>query len=198
MTKAAGNEKTMDIPKKAGEYKLYIRYADGSVSSASTFTLYVGEASDIANVSEGQNVNVSKIRPLVLELSTDYSYTLNGKAIENGYEISTAGTWTLKAESETIVFTTSVTEANQILDTDITVGSGEEFHFSSVLSDGTKTIWLAPSGLSAFDEKDPTMSKAAGDSSSMKAPIQPGKYILTIVDSKGGILSQSDAFVTVE
>lgn len=198
MTKAAGNEKTMDIPKKAGEYKLYIRYADGSVSGASTFTLYVGEASDIANVSEGQNVNVSKIRPLVLELSADYSYTLNGKAIENGYEISTAGTWTLKAESETIVFTTSVTEANQILDTDITVGSGEEFHFSSVLSDGTKTIWLAPSGLSAFDEKDPTMSKAAGDSSSMKAPIQPGKYILTIVDSKGGILSQSDAFVTVE
>lgn len=198
MTKAAGNEKTMDIPKEAGEYKLYIRYADGSVSGASTFTLYVGEASDIANVSEGQNVNVSKIRPLVLELSADYSYTLNGKAIENGYEISTAGTWTLKANSETIVFTTSVTEANQILDSDITVGSGEEFRFSSVLSDGTKTIWLAPSGLSAFDEKDPTMSKAAGDSSSMKAPIQPGRYILTIVDSKGGILSQSDAFVTVE
>ncbi len=198
MTKAAGNEKTMDIPKEAGEYKLYIRYADGSVSGASTFTLYVGEASDIANVSEGQNVNVSKIRPLVLELSADYSYTLNGKAIENGYEISTAGTWTLKANSETIVFTTSVTEANQILDSDITVGSGEEFHFSSILSDGTKTIWLAPSGLSAFDEKDPTMSKAAGDSSSMKAPIQPGRYILTIVDSKGGILSQSDAFVTVE
>lgn len=198
MTKAAGNEKTMDIPKEAGEYKLYIRYADGSVSGASTFTLYVGEASDIANVSEGQNVNVSKIRPLVLELSADYSYTLNGKAIENGYEISTAGTWTLKANSETIVFTTSVTEANQILDSDITVGSGEEFHFSSIISDGTKTIWLAPSGLSAFDEKDPTMSKAAGDSSSMKAPIQPGRYILTIVDSKGGILSQSDAFVTVE
>lgn len=198
MTKAAGNEKTMDIPKKAGEYKLYIRYADGSVSGASTFTLYVGEASNIANVSEGQNVNVSKIRPLVLELSSEYSYTLNGKAIENGYEISTAGTWTLKADSETIVFTTSVTEANQILDSDITVGSGEEFHFSSVLSDGTKTIWLAPSGLSAFDEKDPSMSKAAGDSSSMKAPTQPGRYILTIVDSKGGILSQSDAFVTVE
>lgn len=198
MTKAAGNEKTMDIPKEAGEYKLYIRYADGSVSSASTFTLYVGEASDIANVSEGQNVNVSKIRPLVLELLPEYSYTLNGKAIENGYEISTAGTWTLKANSETIVFTTSVTEANQILDSDITVGSGEEFHFSSIISDGTKTIWLAPSGLSAFDEKDPTMSKAAGDSSSMKAPIQPGRYILTIVDSKGGILSQSDAFVTVE
>lgn len=198
MTKAAGNEKTMDIPKEAGEYKLYIRYADGSVSGASTFTLYVGEASDIANVSEGQNVNVSKIRPLVLELLPEYSYTLNGKAIENGYEISTAGTWTLKANSETIVFTTSVTEANQILDSDITVGSGEEFHFSSILSDGTKTIWLAPSGLSAFDEKDPTMSKAAGDSSSMKAPIQPGRYILTIVDSKGGILSQSDAFVTVE
>ncbi|MCI9410551.1 MAG: hypothetical protein HFG36_00600 [Eubacterium sp.] len=198
MTKAAGNEKTMDIPKEAGEYKLYIRYADGSVSGASTFTLYVGEASDIANVSEGQNVNVSKIRPLVLELLPEYSYTLNGKAIENGYEISTAGTWTLKANSETIVFTTSVTEANQILDSDITVGSGEEFYFSSILSDGTKTIWLAPSGLSAFDEKDPTMSKAAGDSSSMKAPIQPGRYILTIVDSKGGILSQSDAFVTVE
>lgn len=198
MTKAAGNEKSMDIPKEPGEYKLYIRYADGSVSGASTFTLYVGEASDIANVTEGQNVNVSKIRPLVLELSAEHSYTLNGKAVENGHEISTAGTWILKTDSETVVFTTSVTEANQILDSDITVGSGEEFRFSSVLSDGTKTIWLAPSGLSAFDEKDPAMSKVAGDSSSMKAPIQPGRYILTIVDSKGGILSQSDAFVTVE
>lgn len=199
MTKATGNARKMDIPSVPGEYKLYIRYSDGSVSDASTFTLYVGETSDVANVSEGQNVNVSKIRPLVLELMDDkYSYTLNGAEVNDGYEISTAGTWTLEAGDKTIVFTTSVTEANRILDTDITVKSEEEFNFTDVLSDSTKTIWLAPSGLSAFDETDPSMSKAAGDSHGMKAPKQPGKYILTIVDSKGGILSQSDAFVTVE
>lgn len=198
MTKAAGNEKSMEIPTQAGEYKLYIRYADGTISDASTFTLYVGEDVSIANVSDGQNINVSKIRPLVLELSDEYEYTLDGKKIENGYEISTAGTWTLKAGDQLIVFTTSVMDANRILDENITVQSEEEIRFKDVLTDPTKTIWLAPSGLSAFDENDPTMSMASGDSATMKAPKQAGTYILTIVDAKGDILSQSDAFVTVE
>ena len=31
----------------------------------------------------------------------------------------------------------------------------------------------------------------------MKAPLQAGKYILTVVGHEGEILSQSDAFVTV-
>ncbi|MBQ8395992.1 MAG: hypothetical protein IJX54_03225 [Oscillospiraceae bacterium] len=40
MTKAAGNEKTITVPATPGEYKLYIIYADGTVSQASTFTVY--------------------------------------------------------------------------------------------------------------------------------------------------------------
>lgn len=198
MTCAKGNEKSIDIPAAPGEYKLYIVYSDGSVSDESTFTLYIGESSDIANVSDGQNVNVSKLRPLVLELKDGQSFTLNNKSVSSGYEISTSGTWTLKSGNDTITFTTTVTEANRILSDNVTVGSGEEFEFTEVLSDPEKTIWLAPSGLSAFDENDPTMSKTAGNSYYMAAPKQPGKYILTIVDAKGDILSQSDAFVTVQ
>lgn len=204
MTKAAGDEKSMDIPSVPGEYKLYIRYADGTLSNASTFTLYVGEASDVANVSEGQESSVSKKKPLQLQLNENkYTYTLNEDAITNGFEIREAGTWTLKAvakdtkETTTIVFSTFVTLANQLLEEDVTTNSGGEIIFANILADAGNTIWLAPSGLSAFDENDPTMSKAIGNSSSMKAPIQPGKYILTVVGPEGEILSQSDAFVTV-
>ena len=204
MTKAAGHEKTMDIPQEPGEYKLYIRYADGSVSDASTFTLYVGESTNAANVSEGGNYNVSKLRPLTLELTEDtHTFTLNGKAVSNGSVINTAGVWTLQAtETATkkqikITFSTTVTEANQLLEDNIKTAGGGTITFSHVLSDAAKTIWLAPSGLSAFDAADPTMSKAAGNSSSMKAPVQPGEYILTVVGPNGEILSQSDAKVTV-
>ena len=158
-----------------GEYKLYIVYSDGSVSDESTFTLYIGESSDIANVSDGQNVNVSKLRPLVLELKDGQSFTLNNKSVSSGYEISTSGTWTLKSGNDTITFTTTVTEANRILSDNVTVGSGEEFEFTEVLSDPEKTIWLAPSGLSAFDENDPTMSKTAGNSYYMAAPEAAGQ-----------------------
>lgn len=203
MTKAAGNEKAMDIPSEPGEYKLYIRYADGSMSGASTFTLYVGENTDLANVSEGQNYNVSKLRPLTLEFSDGVtSAELNGEEISNGETINQAGVWTLKAVRQgvehTITFSTTVTEANQLLEDNVAVSGGGEVTFSNALSDPSRSIWLAPSGLSAFDENDPTMSKAAGDSVSMRAPAEPGVYILTVVGAGGEIISQSDAKVTVE
>ncbi len=204
MTKAAGDEKSMEIPKQPGEYKLYIRYADGTVSDASTYTLYVGEETDAANVSEGQNYNVSKLRPLKLELKDDaYQFTLNGKEISNGETISQAGVWTLKVKEQgtskesTLTFSTTVTEANLLLEDNVTVAGGQPVSFSNTLSDAGKTIWLAPSGLSAFDENDPSMSRADGNSSSMKAPVQPGVYILTVVEPNGEIISQSDAKVTV-
>lgn len=202
MTKAAGDEKTMDIPSEPGEYKLYIRYANGSVSEASTFTLYVGENSDLANVAEGQNYNVSKLRPLTLELSDDItSCTLNGEDISNGETIDEAGIWTLKAvkqgKENTITFSTTVTEANQLIEDNMTAVSGDWITFANTLSDSSKSIWLAPSGLSAFDENDPTMSRAAGNSSSMRVPVSSGVYILTVVGPGGEILSQSDAKVTV-
>lgn len=203
MTKAAGNEKSMDIPSEPGEYKLYIRYANGSVSAASTFTLYVGENTDLANVSEGQNYNVSKLRPFTLELSDDItSAELNGEKISNEETIDQAGVWTLKAVRQgaehTITFSTTVTEANQLLEDNVTVSAGGEVTFSNTLSDPSRSIWLAPSGLSAFDENDPTMSRTAGNSISMSAPAQPGVYILTVVGAGGEIISQSDARVTVE
>ena len=205
MTCAAGNEKSMDIPSDPGQYKLYIEYSDGYVSDASTFTLHVGEANNAANVSDGGNYNVSKLRPLELELDeSKYSYRLNNGNVGNGHAIDTEGRWTLVAtphgggQAITMLFTTSVTLANRLLEYDVTVSSGGKVNFSNAIYDGDKTIWLGPSGLSAFADGDPTMSRTSGNSTSMNAPTQPGKYILTVVNSKNEIVCQSDAFVTVE
>ncbi len=205
MTCAAGNEKSMVIPEDPGQYKLYIVYSDGYVSDASTFTLHVGEANNAANVSDGGNYSVSKLRPLVLELDeSKYSYRLNNESVGNGHSIDTDGRWTLVAtpngggQAVTMLFTTSVTLANKLLESDVTVSSGGEIYFDNPIYDGEKTIWLGPSGLSAFADGDPTMSRTSGNSTSMNAPTQPGKYILTVVNSKNDIVCQSDAFVTVE
>ena len=207
MTKAAGNEKTITVPTELGEYKLYIKYANGQVSDASEFTVYVGESKDLANVAEGQNYSVSELKPLVLELDTDnYTFTLNGEKIKNGHSISTEASWELKAtpigESEatkTITFTTSVSLANKLLPKNLTVSPEGLVEFAEALNDAGYSIWLAESGLSAFDENDPRQSYAAGDSASMKAPKTPGTYVLSVTkaDDKTQIDSQSDAKVRV-
>lgn len=201
-TKAAGNEKEMDIPGKAGEYKLYIRYADGTISKKSTFTLSVGDDVKVANVEEGQTVNVSKIHPYVLELSDDFEYTLNGEKVVNGYEISTESQWELIAKAEQkeykISFKSTVTIANKILVNHVTVKPGETVIFDKKAADSTKTIWLAPSGVTAFDEKDATMTKTDGMADSIVAPSVPGEYAITVVGPAGDILSRSDALVTVK
>ena len=50
MTRAAGNETGIVMPETPGVYKLYIAYADGSVSAPSLNTIYLGEAKRLANV----------------------------------------------------------------------------------------------------------------------------------------------------
>ena len=207
MTKAAGNEKTITVPTELGEYKLYIKYANGQVSDASEFTVYVGESKDLANVAEGQNYSVSELKPLVLELDTDnYTFTLNGEKIKNGHSISTEASWELKATpigeskaTKTITFTTSVSLANKLLPKNLTVSPEGLVEFAEALNDAGYSIWLAESGLSAFDENDPRQSYAAGDSASMKAPKTPGTYVLSVTkaDDKTQIDSQSDAKVRV-
>ena len=204
MTKAAGNEKTIRVPDAPGEYKLYIVYADGTVSDEGTFTVYAGERKAVANVSNGKVYSISAASPIVLELETSkYSYKLNGEDVESGHVIDTAGDWELVATSktsdevETVVFKTEVLAANLLLPEAVTVKPGEEVVFAAPLNKADAVIWLAPSGLSAFDENDPTQSKASGDSLSIKAPVTEGVYILTVVDGEGNILGQSDAKVTV-
>ncbi len=204
MTCAKGNEKTIKVPATPGEYKLYIVYADGTVSDAGTFTVYAGERKSVANVKNGKEYSVSESAPIVLELETqNYTYTLNGETVTSGYAISTEGDWELVATSkssdevETVLFTTYILAANLLLPETITVKPGEDIKFAKPLESDEYTIWLAPSGLSAFNENDPTQSKASGADESIKAPITEGSYILTLVDSEGYILGQSDAKVNV-
>lgn len=207
MTKAAGNVKSIKVPETTGKYKLYIKYADGSISDASKFTLYVGESTDITNVRDGRDYNVSEAKPFVFDLDDEhYTFTLNGTAITSGYELSEAGVWTLKATNketsavdETLIFSTTITDANKLLTKSITVNAGEKIDFAKNLGDSTKTIWLAPTGLSAFDKDSDTMSWVPGDSNSITAPMKTEgstTYLITVVDGNGS-LSQSDATVTI-
>lgn len=204
MAKAKGNEKTILIPDEPGEYKLYIEYADGSISDAGFFTVYAGERKSAVNVSDGREYNVSKLAPLTITVKDGYTASINGTSISDGYTISEAGSWELIAQSvngdekETVEFNTEVLAANILLADNVTVKSGEAISFTAMINDSEATIWLAPSGLSAFDENDPTQSRTSGDAEGITAPKSPGVYILTVVDAKGNILSQSDAKVTVE
>ncbi|KAG4102069.1 hypothetical protein H8356DRAFT_1653640 [Neocallimastix lanati (nom. inval.)] len=203
MTKSAGNEKSMKVPTTPGEYKMFIKYANGSVSDASRFTLYVGKVNKAANVADGKDYMVSKKRPLKLELDTSYSFKLNGRNVSNGYTIDSSGRWTLQAskgngDSFSALFTTTVTEANRVLTKDVTVGSGGTIKFDEVISDKSKLIWIASNSLTAFDENDPAITMAYGGSTSMKAPSVAGTYVLTITDAFKKILSTSDAVVIVK
>ena len=207
MTKAAGNETTIVVPTELGEYKLYIKYANGDISEPSDFTVYVGEKKDLTNVREGQNYQVSQVEPLVLELDTDnYTFTLNDERINDGFTISTEGSWVLKATpigeseaTETVNFTTQVTLANKLLPKNLTVSPEGLVEFAEALNDAGYSIWLAESGLSAFDASDPKQSMATGDSTSMKAPKTPGTYVLSVTkaDDLTQIDSTSDATVRV-
>lgn len=203
MTKAAGNAKEMAIPETQGDYTLYIRYADGT-TAVSPFTMTVSDAKDMTNVINGRDYDVCLLRPLTLSLDTDnYQFTLNGKSVADGAAIDTAGSWVLTAtprsggSSSTITFTTSVTAANRLLPQNVTVTNTDTVTFAAPLNDPTKTIWLAPSGLTAFDENDPTQSKADGDDVEMTVPQVAGDYCLTVVNAEGKIESQSDARVSV-
>lgn len=205
MTKSAGNAKSMKVPTTPGEYKMYIKYANGSLSDASQFTLYIGKVNKAANVADGKDYMVSKKRPLTLELDNNsYTYKLNGQNVNNGYTISTTGRWTLTAsprgngESFSALFTTTVTEANRLITKDVTVGSEGTIKFDEIISDTSKLIWIASNSLTAFDENDPSISFARGGSSSMKAPKSAGTYVLTVTDAYKKILSTSDAVVIVK
>lgn len=202
MTKAAGNEKTIVVPDDPGEYKLYIVYADGTVSGPGEFTVYAGENTSGVNLSDGIDYTVSKLKPLEIEIKDGFTATLNGEEIESGYTIDEIGEWELictseDGEEETLNFTTDVLIANQLLTDNVTVAPEGEISLTEGVAESGMVIWLAPSGLSAFDETDPTQSMAYGGSATIKAPVEEGVYILTVVDADGDILSQSDARVTV-
>ncbi len=205
MVKAAGNVKEMDVPSAAGEYKLYIVYADGSVSDESTFTLYLGEDNKASNAKEGANYYVSKKKPFALELDTDnYTFKLNDNAVSDGYAIDTEGSWVLAitpvngGNEEKISFTTSINKANKLLTEDKTASPGEFVQFDEPINDAGKIIWLADTGVSAFDKNDPAQSYADGDADGIKVPSVPGTYRLTVTDQKNQIDSFSDALITVK
>ena len=202
MTSAKGNEKTIAIPETPGEYKLYIVYADGSVSDESTFTVYAGENTSAANVRDGAEYTVSNLKPFVLKIKEGYSAKLNGEDISAQYEIKEPGEWELSVsgpdgESEKFSFTTATTLANRLLKDGVSAAPGEEIPLSNNIPEGY-TVWLAPSGLSAFDETDPKQSHAEGGANAINAPAEKGEYILTAVGENVNTVSQSDAVVTVK
>lgn len=202
MTKAAGDAKSIKAPSAAGEYKLYIQYGDGRNTATSKYTVYVDQNASAINVTDGENYEVSAVRPLELTLSKDYTYTLNGNPVASGYKIATEGSWTLVASkptepnATTINFTTTVSVANRLLPADVSVAPGGQVRFAIDLDDSTKKIWISSSSGGHFDGGDDE-TVASGDMLAMTAPMLPGPYIIYVLAADGEVLSQSHARVVV-
>lgn len=201
MTKAAGNEKTIITPAAKGEYKLYIVYEDGRPTATSKYTVYVDPSQSATNVENGKDYEVSVVKPLVLSLSNDFNFTLNGSPVTNGYEISTEGSWILVGTSDTLPtvtfsFTTSISMANKLLPANVTVAPGGDVRFAYDMDDETKQVWISSASGGHFDGGD-SESMTLGDAIGMKAPLVPGPYVIYILAADGRPLSQSHAQVVV-
>ncbi|MDQ0110626.1 uncharacterized protein YjdB [Paenibacillus harenae] len=201
MTKAAGNAKTINTPSAAGQYKLYIVYGDDRETATSKYTAYVDASKPATNVEDGKSYEVSAVQPLKLTLSDDYTFTLNGKPVADGHEISTAGSWTLVGSTSmpeiTFNFTTTVSVANKLLPADVSVAPGGTVRFAYDLDDVTKKIWISSSSGGHFDGGDDE-TVASGDALEMTAPMLPGPYIIYVLAEDGEVLSQSHARVVVQ
>lgn len=200
MTKAAGNEKTINTPTAAGQYKLFIVYADGRETATSKYTVYVDASEPATNVVDGKSYEVSAVRPLKLTLSDEYTFTLNGKPVADGYEIRTGGSWTLVGSTSkpeiTLNFTTTVSVANKLLPADVSVAPGGTVRFAYDLDDAAQKIWISSSSGGHFDGGDDETA-ASGDALGMTAPMLPGPYIIFVLAKDGEVLSQSHARVVV-
>jgi hypothetical protein len=62
--------------------------------------------------------------------------------------------------------------------------------------DATNTVWFAPAGTTSFAE-GATMTKAAGDATSIAVPTTAGTYKLSVVDAQGKKLGESSALLRV-
>ena len=193
MTSAKGNSGTITAPKENGEYRLYIEYADGTISAASENIVLVG--SKAANVNNGEVKYVSKINPFVLKLNDKYTYTLNGVEITDGYEISTAGEWMLSAAEKssggiiTINFITKVSDPDMLLPFNLSVKPGNTIHLSYCPSAVGKTVWIAPYATEGGFEESDTMTKASGSDSTIRVPnsLTTELYNLYVIDENGNI-----------
>jgi len=63
--------------------------------------------------------------------------------------------------------------------------------------DSSSTVWFAPAGTTSFVAGG-TMTKAAGDATSIAAPATAGTYKLSLVDSQGKKLGESAAQLKVK
>ncbi|WP_207659318.1 Ig-like domain-containing protein, partial [Anaerobacterium chartisolvens] len=203
MTKAAGDAKTIDAPSAPGEYKLYIVYADSSKGTAtSKYTAYVDTSATAVNVKNGESYEVSAVQPLKLTLSEDYTYTLNGNPVVDGYEIATEGSWDLvlstpsSPNATTIKFTTTVSEANKLLAANKTVAPGETVRFAYDLNDKSKKIWISSPAGGHFDGGDDE-TMVYGDKLGITAPEVSGTYAIFVLSKDDEVLSQSHARVVV-
>ncbi|MCZ7439394.1 RICIN domain-containing protein [Micromonospora sp. WMMC241] len=60
--------------------------------------------------------------------------------------------------------------------------------------DATRTVWLAPAGTTTFTA-GPTMTRAAGDATSIAVPTTQGEYRLYVVDAQGNRSAESTSIV---
>lgn len=63
--------------------------------------------------------------------------------------------------------------------------------------DPAHTVWLAPAGTTNLAEAS-NMNRASGDQTTIAVPVNPGTHKLSVVDSLGHTLGESEAALRVE
>jgi len=90
-----------------------------------------------------------------------------------------------------------VTRADYVFPASASVAVGTASIDLRSSGDGANTLWLAPAGTTQF-AAGPTMSKAAGDATTISVPATAGTYKLFIVGPQGSQIGQSAALLRVK
>jgi hypothetical protein len=90
-----------------------------------------------------------------------------------------------------------VSRADRVFPASVSVPSGTSSIDVRSSGDATSTIWFAPQGTLQF-AAGTTMTKAAGDATTITVPASAGSYKLFVVSAQGSKLAESAALLKVK
>jgi hypothetical protein len=135
----------------------------------------------------GANPPNSKIDAPIVMSDAVWPLTQYGFCVKSGIE----------NQYRSIVPSKVVPVPDQVFPASCSVPTGTSTLTIRSSGDSSNAVWFAPAGTTSFVAGS-TMTKAAGDATSIAVPTSAGTYRLSIVDSQGKKLGESGALLRVK
>jgi hypothetical protein len=135
----------------------------------------------------GANPPQSKIDPIVVVSDNVWPLTQCGYAINSGVEDAYNG----------LIPRSLLPVQDSVFPASCAAPMGTASVPIRSTGDGKNTVWFAPAGTTSFAE-GPTMTKAAGDATTIAVPTTAGTYKLSVVDADGKKSAESAALLRVK